>query len=131
MKERKRHIVFGNSPFERQVLAFHYRHCEEQKETAFPPDLIHKVSFLDDAGVVYLASSGARLTALYFFERQDIGYAFRRLSTELEGPAVCRTLLATLRSDLEALAELGLSYREISKISRVELAFVRRLLGGG
>lgn len=130
MKERTRQIVFGNTPFERQVLAFHYRWCDEHRETSFPPDLIQKVSFLHDLGVVYLASSGARLTAMYFFERRDIGYEFRRLWTELEGPAVNRALMAAGRSDLEALAELGLSYREISKLSGVERVFVRRLLGG-
>lgn len=130
MKERTRQLVFGNSPFERQVLAFHYRWCEEQKEPSFPPDLIHKVSFLDDEGVTYLGSTGARLTALYFFACRDIGYEFRRLSTELEGLAVTRALMAARRHDLESLAELGLSYREIARISGVELPFVRHLLGG-
>ena len=124
-----RREAWSGTVLERQALAFHYRHVERHGDIAFPPDLIHKRSFMDGVGVVYMGSTGARHTALYFFSRYDIGDRFRPLHTELEGVAVSRALLKAKAFDLPALAELGLSMREIAVLSKLDLAQVRKLLG--
>lgn len=127
--DRERKESWSGSVLERQALAFHYRYCERNGAASFPPDLIHKIPFREGLGVVYMASTGARLTALYSFEKSDIGYRFRALSSELEGRAISRALLKTKADDLSGLAELGLSYREIANIAALPLRDVRQKLG--
>jgi hypothetical protein len=119
---------WSSTVLERQVLVFHYRHAALHQEVAFPPQVIHKRAFREGLGVACLASTGARYTALYSFERHDIGYRFRRLHPEVSGKAACSALLATQATDLPALAELGLSLREIAAVSGVSLEQVRQRL---
>lgn len=110
---------------ERQALAFHYESCRRRGEPAFSPDAVLEVVYPCGVGVVYMASTGARCVGLYAFEGADIGYRFRTLTTELEGREVKPALLGADANDPHALAALGLSLREIARITRLTVEALR------
>lgn len=111
---------------ERQALAFHYESCRKTAEPAFSPDAVFEVWLPNGVGVVYMASPGARCVALYAMEPADIGHRFRRLSSEYEGREVKPALLsASDGKDPVRLARLGLSMREISRVTGFDVKALR------
>lgn len=126
LPDHQRKDAAARALIERQALAFHYETCRKTGEPAFSPDAVFEVLLGGGVGVVYMASPGARCVALYSMEPADIGYRFRRLSNEYEGREVRPALLAaTDGKDPVRLAHLGLSMREISRITGFELKALR------
>ena len=126
LPDHQRKDAAARALLERQALAFHYESCKRTGEPAFSPDALFEVLFDQGLGIVYMASPGARCVALYVMEPADIGHRFRRLSNEYEGREVKPALLAASDGkDPVRLAHLGLSMREISRITGFEVKALR------
>lgn len=115
---------------ERQVLGFHYDWCARQGEPAFSPATLTEALLPGGIGLVLLASRGTRLAAVYAFQATDIGYRFRRLSTELEGSELRKEVLAAPDACPLGLARLGLSFREIEAVTQLDRRELGERLGG-
>lgn len=126
LPDHQRKDAAARALLERQALVFHYECCRKTNEPAFSPDVVFEVLLGGNVGIVYMASPGARCVALYAMEPADIGYRFRRLSTEHEGREVKPALMhASDGKDPVRLARLGLSMREISRITGFDVKALR------
>ena len=128
--DHQRKTTATRALLERQALAFHYEHCRRTTEPAFPPDLVLDITYPGGMGVIYMASTGARMVALYGFEPTDIGYRFRRLTTEIEGRELKQAVIEAASDAPLGLAALGLSIREISAITSLSRSELLSRLAG-
>lgn len=126
LPDHQRKDAAARALLERQALAFHYESCRKRAEPAFSPDALFEVWLGGAVGVIYMASPGARCVALYAMEPADIGYRFRRLSTEHDGRELKPALMAAIDGlDPARLGGLGLSLREISRITGFDVKALR------